>query len=72
MKCPVCNSTRSNVLDSRKREEHIHRSRECKDCGGRFSTYEITDEMYFEFKTNMNDFKEELTEFIKSYGRIVS
>ena len=43
MKCPVCGSTESKVVDSRPVEDSnsIRRRRECLDCQKRFTTYEI-------------------------------
>ncbi len=45
MKCPVCNSSDSRVLDSRPIDEgsSIRRRRECPKCGKRFTTYEVID-----------------------------
>ncbi|MBP3377730.1 MAG: transcriptional repressor NrdR [Clostridia bacterium] len=45
MKCPVCASPKSKVLDTRPVEENnsIRRRRECEDCHARFTTYEIVD-----------------------------
>ncbi len=45
MKCPVCNSPDSRVLDSRPVDEggSIKRRRECPVCGKRFTTYEVVD-----------------------------
>lgn len=45
MKCPVCNSQDSRVLDSRPVEDgtSIKRRRECPNCGKRFTTYEVID-----------------------------
>ena len=45
MKCPVCNSQDSRVLDSRPVEDgaSIKRRRECPACGKRFTTYEVID-----------------------------
>lgn len=43
MKCPYCGYTESKVTDSRPTEDalKIRRRRECIQCGGRFTTYEI-------------------------------
>ncbi|MGN1346614.1 MAG: transcriptional regulator NrdR [Eubacteriales bacterium] len=45
MKCPVCSSTDSRVIDSRPVDENnsIRRRRECLSCHLRFTTYEIID-----------------------------
>ena len=45
MKCPICSSTKSRVIDSRPEDENnsIRRRRECLSCHLRFSTYEIID-----------------------------
>ena len=45
MKCPVCNSQDSRVLDSRPVDDgaSIKRRRECTHCGRRFTTYEVVD-----------------------------
>ncbi len=45
MKCPNCGSTDSRVLDSRPVEDgaSIKRRRECPECGKRFTTYEVID-----------------------------
>ncbi len=45
MKCPVCNTPDSRVLDSRPVDDDksIKRRRECPSCGKRFTTYEIID-----------------------------
>ena len=45
MKCPVCNSIDSRVLDSRPVDDgsSIKRRRECPSCGKRFTTYEVID-----------------------------
>ena len=45
MKCPVCNSVESRVLDSRPSQDGsaIRRRRECPLCQKRFTTYEVID-----------------------------
>ena len=45
MKCPICNSPDSRVLDSRPIDDDssIKRRRECTVCGKRFTTYEVVD-----------------------------
>lgn len=43
MKCPNCNGLSNKVIDSRLTQENsaLRRRRECEECGGRFSTYEL-------------------------------
>ena len=43
MKCPFCSFAESKVIDSRPTDEgeKIRRRRECINCGKRFTTYEI-------------------------------
>lgn len=42
MKCPFCNSSNTDVKDSRNTEKRkaIRRRRHCNNCGGRFTTFE--------------------------------
>jgi len=42
VKCVICNSLQSRVIDSRQSEDglSIRRRRECESCGRRFTTYE--------------------------------
>lgn len=41
MKCPVCESTETVVIDSRPRDKRVFRRRECTRCLSRFSTFEV-------------------------------
>ena len=43
MKCPYCGYEESKVIDSRPTDEgeRIRRRRECLNCGKRFTTYEV-------------------------------
>ena len=47
MKCPFCSFTDSKVIDSRPTDENerIRRRRECLQCGKRFTTYEIIEDV---------------------------
>ena len=40
MKCPLCGSIESKVIDSRSIGDGIRRRRECIECNARFTTYE--------------------------------
>ena len=59
MKCPVCGSTDSKVIDSRPIEEgnSIRRRRECQECQKRFTTFEIIETVQI-FVTKKNGTKE--------------
>ena len=41
MECPYCESNQSNVIDSRKVEMNVFRTRICKKCGSKFYTEEV-------------------------------
>ncbi|MCH5205272.1 MAG: transcriptional repressor NrdR [Oscillospiraceae bacterium] len=45
MKCPECGFEESKVIDSRPTENKVRRRRECIQCGSRFTTYEIIEEI---------------------------
>ena len=45
MKCPECSCEESKVIDSRPTENKVRRRRECIQCGYRFTTYEIVEEI---------------------------
>lgn len=47
MKCPFCGYGESKVIDSRPTDENerIRRRRECIQCGKRFTTYEIIEDV---------------------------
>ena len=45
MKCPECGCEESKVIDSRPTDNKVRRRRECIQCGGRFTTYEIIEEI---------------------------
>lgn len=45
MKCPECGFDESKVIDSRPTENKVRRRRECIQCGARFTTYEIIEEV---------------------------
>ena len=47
MRCPFCGYGESKVIDSRPTDENerIRRRRECLQCGKRFTTYEIIEDV---------------------------
>lgn len=47
MKCPFCGCAESKVIDSRPTDENerIRRRRECIECGKRFTTYEVIEDV---------------------------
>ena len=45
MKCPECGCEESKVIDSRPTENKVRRRRECIQCGFRFTTYEIIEDI---------------------------
>ena len=49
MNCPHCESDRTDIIDTRTSGEHERRRRRCKECGFRFTTYELTKTEYERF-----------------------
>lgn len=45
MRCPECGCDESKVIDSRPTDNKVRRRRECINCGFRFTTYEIIEEI---------------------------
>ena len=47
MRCPYCRQADSRVIDSRSIEDDrgIKRRRECSNCGRRFTTYEMVEQL---------------------------
>ena len=45
MRCPECGCEESKVIDSRPTENKVRRRRECINCGFRFTTYEIIEDV---------------------------
>ena len=47
MKCPYCNNPDTRVIDSRPAEDNssIRRRRSCDECGKRFTTYEVIEDV---------------------------
>lgn len=62
MKCIICGKNKTNTVDSRKKENYVHRRRECTRCGTRFSTSEYTNKHIIELQKNYRDLEEELAE----------
>ena len=56
MRCPLCNERKTQVIDSRKKEDHFYRRRECSNCNSRFTTEERS--------------AHELSEFGEKYRRL--
>jgi transcriptional regulator NrdR family protein len=46
MQCPNCKCEDLKTVDSRSSDGMIRRRKECKGCGGRFTTWEITEKEY--------------------------
>lgn len=52
--CPSCNEREIYIIDTNKNKiGHRYRRKECRNCGERFTTYEVPDEYYTNYlKTN--------------------
>lgn len=67
MKCPECGKT-TDVKDTRLRDYGMRRRRECKHCGRRFSTVEITDDEYNYLSNGLELNKETVERLKKVYS----
>ena len=54
MTCPVCDG-KTFVVDSRKYCDHVQRFRKCKECGYKFPTVEIDEDIYTRQKEAKRD-----------------
>lgn len=70
MTCEKCGGTDLYVCDSRPAEFGYRRRRECRDCGYKFTTYEISETNYHMLRSSeriLNTVKE----WLEEYNRIV-
>ena len=51
-KCPQCHQNEIYIIESRKTRDATRRRRECKSCGYRDTTYEISSHFYVEAEKN--------------------
>ena len=55
MNCPKCEANKLTIYNSRYNGEYTWRRRLCENCGYKFSTAEITVELYEELKKKEAD-----------------
>lgn len=71
--CPKCGGTRVGVLDSRKKgadgkddsQNFVWRRRICKECGEKYTTYEIVSRHYDQLM-NFADFYEQIRKLVET------
>jgi transcriptional regulator NrdR family protein len=65
--CPGCRRKASEVLDSRGSRNMVRRRRVCKNskCRKRFTTYEITDEVYQRTMVRDRAFRKWMVDLVK-------
>lgn len=54
MTCPVCGGD-TKIVDSRKKDDHVMRFRKCKDCGHKFPTVEMDEDIFTRQKEAKHD-----------------
>lgn len=56
MKCVICDSRETHIIDSRRtnNDTQVRRKRECKECGVKWNTYEMSDDDIKEMKVLYN------------------
>lgn len=64
MICPVCESEKNKVVETRNGKIRVYRRRKC-ECGITFTTYEIIDSSFLDLIDRIEDFSLEVNEFIK-------
>lgn len=64
MKCPECGCEESKVIDSRPTENKVRRRRECIQCGFRFTTYEIIEDIVYHKPANFSTLSTEKVKII--------
>ena len=50
-RCPNCGRAELRVINTRNYTEHVVRRRECKECGRRYTTYEVSKAEYKDLKS---------------------
>lgn len=65
MRCPICNEKKTQVIDSRKKEDHYYRRRECQNCNSRFTTEERS-------AHELNEFGEKYRRLEEAYEELQS
>lgn len=63
MKCPVCESEKNKVVDTRNGKIRVYRRRKC-ECGIVFTTYEIIDSTFLDLIDKLEEFSLEVKDFI--------
>ena len=70
MICPICGKNKTITIDSRKKENYVHRRRECSRCGTRFSTSEYSNQHIKELQEDYRRLEESLEE-LQAWKRLV-
>jgi len=64
MECPICESEKNKVVDSRNGKIRVYRRRKC-ECGVIFTSYEIIDSSFLDLMDRLEGYKTEISDFIK-------
>lgn len=59
MKCIICGNNKTSVIDSRIKEDYVHRRRECPCCGTRFSSTEYSNRSIQELQEDYRKLEED-------------
>lgn len=66
MDCPKCAGKQVFIIDSRAKTDHVWRRRECRDCGYRWNTVEVEQDL---FERRKNDLQKRFDQGVGSRGR---
>ena len=69
MTCPICNGG-TKIIDSRKDSDSVIRYRKCRDCGYKFPTIEIDEDIYRRRKVTTADSDKKIKKFVAALREI--
>ena len=69
MTCPVCDGS-TKIIDTRKDCDHVVRYRRCKECGFRFPTIEVDEDIYRRRKETNTESNKKIKKFVAALREI--
>ena len=63
MTCPICDGN-TKIIDTRKDCDHVIRYRKCKECGLKFPTIEVDEDIYHRRKKSNAESDKKIKKFV--------